>query len=132
MKRKLMTLPSLLTLMLGAQVFQNSDWDKKARQVKDDPSAMSISGKTVIYSIAAPYIPVDPTKKYKLSAGTAFQPKSKTTPITINATTTLTYTTNPKTESPTTSISSTLTLHLKIKYLTITGKFSISGESIKI
>lgn len=74
----------------------------------------------------------DATKKYKLSAGTAFQPKSKTTPITINATTTLTYTTNPKTESPTTSISSTLALHLKIKYLTITGKFSISGESIKI
>lgn len=67
MKRQLVTLPLLLTLMLGAQVFQNSDWDKKARQVKDEPSAMSISGKTVIYTIAAPYLPVDPAKKYKLS-----------------------------------------------------------------
>ena len=67
MKRQLATLPLLLTLMLGAQVLQNSDWDKKARPVKDEPSAMSISGKTVIYTIAAPYIPVDPAKKYKLS-----------------------------------------------------------------
>ena len=67
MKKLLATVSLLLSLALSAQVLKTSDWDKKARPVKNDPEAMSITGKIVIYSIATPYLPVDPTKKYKLS-----------------------------------------------------------------
>ena len=53
--------------MANAVEIQNDQWDKKARQSKNDPAAMTISNKVVIYSVAAPYIPVDTAKKYRLS-----------------------------------------------------------------
>ena len=53
--------------LLCAGELGNADWDKKARPVKGEPGVMSISTKTVVYTIAVPYIPVDPAKKYRLS-----------------------------------------------------------------
>lgn len=68
MKKMFVTLPLVLSCMLGvAQELTKEQWDKKARPSKNDPAAMTFSTKTVLYSIAAPYIPVDPAKKYRLS-----------------------------------------------------------------
>ena len=67
MKKMLVTLPLVLSCILGAQEFTREQWDKKARPSKNDPAAMTFSTKTVLYSIASPYIPVDPAKKYRLS-----------------------------------------------------------------
>lgn len=67
MKKLLIVLVAGIILPLTAVEFKAGDWDKKARPVKDVPGAMSINGKMVIYSIASPYIPVDPAKKYRLS-----------------------------------------------------------------
>ena len=67
MKKLLLTLAIAGSFMTNAQDLDVKQWDKNARPVKDDPAALSISSKVVIYSIAAPYIPVDPAKKYRLS-----------------------------------------------------------------
>ena len=67
MKKMLVTLPLVLSCILGAQELTREQWDKKARPSKNDPAAMTFSTKTVLYSIASPYIPVDPAKKYRLS-----------------------------------------------------------------
>ena len=67
MKTLLFTLPLLATMTLGAIEFKTGDWDKKARPVKSDPAAMSVSSKTLIYTTANPYIKIDPAKKYRLS-----------------------------------------------------------------
>ena len=67
MKKMLVTLPLVLSCILGAQELTKEQWDKKARPSKNDPAAMTFSTKTVLYSIASPYIPVDPAKKYRLS-----------------------------------------------------------------
>ena len=52
---------------LNALELKTDQWDKKARPVKNDPAALSISSKVVMYSMATPYIPVDPAKKYRLN-----------------------------------------------------------------
>lgn len=67
MKKLFVTLPLLFACMLNAHEFKKTEWDSKARPSKNDPAAMTLSTKTVLYSIAAPYIPVDPAKKYRLS-----------------------------------------------------------------
>ena len=67
MKKLLIYLPVMFFCTVGAQELTKEQWDKKARPSKNDPAAMTISTKVVIYSIASPYIPVDPAKKYKLS-----------------------------------------------------------------
>ena len=68
MKKMFVTLPLVLSCMLGvAQELTKEQWDKKARPSKNDPAAMTFSTKTVLYSFASPYIPVDPAKKYRLS-----------------------------------------------------------------
>lgn len=66
--KKLIILPTLLAaVVLNAVELPRGQWDKKARPVAGDPEAMSISHKIVIFSMATPYIPVDPAKKYRLS-----------------------------------------------------------------
>ena len=67
-------------------------------------------------------------KKYKLTASTGYQSKSKTTPLKITASTTLSGTPENKEEL---KFSSSLAIHLKIKYLTIIGKLSFN-EDIEI
>lgn len=65
------------------------------------------------------------SKKYKITASTGYQSKSKNTPLKINATTTISGTPDNKEEL---KISSSLSLHLKIKYLTLTGKISFNED----
>ena len=67
MKKMLVTLPLVLSCILGAQELTREQWDKKARPSKNDPAAMTFSTKTVLYSFASPYIPVDPAKKSRFS-----------------------------------------------------------------
>lgn len=65
-------------------------------------------------------------KKYKIAAGTAF--KSKKSTVTINATTTLSGTFPTQEESPQTKLSASLSIHLKIKYITIIGKIGFNED----
>ena len=67
MKNLFITLLLAFTCGLSAVELKNNQWDKKARPSQSDPAALAVSSKIVVYSIAAPYIPVDPAKKYRLS-----------------------------------------------------------------
>jgi hypothetical protein len=67
MKNLFVALLFASTCVLSAVELKNNQWDKKARPSQSDPAALAISSKVVIYSLAAPYIPVDPAKKYCLS-----------------------------------------------------------------
>ena len=76
-------------------------------------------------------IPNNPSsqKKYKITAGAGY--KSKKSTVTINATTSLTGALPTQTQSPVPKLTSSLTIHLKIKYTTIIGKISFN-EDIEI
>lgn len=65
------------------------------------------------------------SKKYKITASTGYQSKSKNAPLKINATTTISGTPDNKEEL---KLSSSLSIHLKIKYLTLTGKISFNED----
>lgn len=67
MKKMFVSLLILSAFVLFAQDLPKGQWDKKARPSKNDPAAMTFSSRTFLYSIANPYISVDPSKKYRLS-----------------------------------------------------------------
>ena len=67
----------------------------------------------------------DSQKKYKLTATTTYTPKTKTTQLKLTATTTLSITPNSQIE---TNLTSSLAIHLKIKYLTFIGKLAFNED----